>query len=231
VGGIAQAVRPEYLELWRQASFLSSVPLPVVEALAAAATPRRAAAGEIVFLEGDPVAGLYLIESGAVRISRFSKEGREYTLHMLGRGDTFNDVAALDGGPNPASAMAHTDALLWRVARDDLRRLAVQHPELAWALIENIAGRARHLVDVVQNLAMRNVRGRLARLLLDQAEAAERGESPTLMTQEEMANQLGTVREVVGRALRSLAADGVLQVDRHRIVITDRVRLMAATEI
>ena len=231
MGGIAQAVRPEYLELWRQVPFLALVSLPVIESLAAVAAPRRAAAGETIFLQDDPVAGFYLIEWGTVRISRFSKDGREYTLHIFGRRDTFNDVAALDGGPNPASAMANTDAMLWRVARDDLHRLAVRHPELAWALIESIAGRTRHLVDVVQNLAMRNVRGRLARLLLDQAEAAERGESPTLMTQEEMANHLGTVREVVGRALRSLTADGIVEVERHRIVITDRARLIAAAEV
>lgn len=231
MGSAVPAIRPEYLELWRQVPFLAAVSLPIIEALASVGTPRRASAGETIFIEGDPVAGLYLIETGAVRISRFSKDGREYTLHLLGPGDTFNDVASLDGGSNPASAFAHTDALLWRVARDDLHRIALQHPELAWALIENIAGRARYLVDAVQSLAMLNVRGRLARLLLDQAEATERGESPMMMTQEEMANHLGTVREVVGRALRSLAADGILQVDRHRIVIVDRARLQATAEV
>jgi CRP/FNR family transcriptional regulator len=224
-------VTAETVELWRRVPFAAALPAPVVEALAVAATPRRAAAGEIIFLEGDPVAGFYLIDAGAVRISRISKDGREYTLLLLGPGDTFNEVAVLDGGPNPANATAQTDARLWRVARADLHRLALQHPELAWALIETIAVRTRHLVDVVQSLAMRNVRGRLARLLLDQAEAAERGESPAMMTQEEMANHLGTVREVVGRALRSLAADGIIQVERHRIVIVDPTRLAAAAEV
>lgn len=96
---------------------------------------------------------------------------------------------------------------MWRIARPDLQALATRHPELAWALIKSIAGRARYLVGIVQDLAMRNVKGRLARLLLEQAEMAGRGEAPDPLTQEDMASRLGTVREVVGRALRSLAAE------------------------
>ncbi len=91
--------------------------------------------------------------------------------------------------------------------------------------------RARYLVGIVQDLAMRNVKGRLARLLLDQAEAAERGTPLPPLTQEEIASHLGTVREVVGRAMRSLAAEGVITVDRQRIEIADRTRLLAAAEV
>ena len=78
---------------------------------------------------------------------------------------------------------------------------------------------------------MRNVRGRLARLLLEQAEAAEQGLPPVALTQEEMASRLGTVREVVGRALRSLAADDIISMERQRIVIIDRQRLQEAAEV
>jgi CRP/FNR family transcriptional regulator len=194
-------------------------------ALAAVAVRREYHAGETVFLEQDPCAGLFLIESGAVKICRFSKEGREYILHLLQRGDTFNDVAALDGGPNPATAVAHSAAILWRVGRMDLQSIASRYPALAWALVENLARRARHLVGVVQDLSMRNVRGRLARLLLEQAQDQGEAEVDRLLTQEEMASRLGTVREVVGRALRDLAAEGVIEFDRHRIIILDPDRL------
>lgn len=213
------------LQLWRQVDYLVALPPHVVETLAAMATCRTLRADETLFIEGDPVAGLFLVESGRVKISRFSREGREHTLHIAGPGDTFNDVAAFDGGPNPATAIAFDDAIVWRIGRADLQRLATEQPVLAWALIESIARRARHLLDTVQDLAMRNVRGRLAHLLLEQAEAAERGELPAALTQEDMAARLGSVREVVGRALRGLAVDGIIELDRNRIMVLDRVRL------
>lgn len=221
----------DVLALWRQVPYLEGLPDVVVAALAAVATSRRYAADEYVFDEGEPVAGLFLVESGRVKISRFSKDGREHILHLMGRGDTFNDVAALDGGPNPATAIAFTDCTLWRIARPDLRAIATNQPALAWALIESIARRARHLVATVQDLAMRNVRGRLARLLLEQAESVERGDLPYAMTQEDMASRLGTVREVVGRALRGLAAEGIIEFERNRITVVDRARLEAEAEI
>jgi len=217
--------------LWAAVPYLEDLRPEIVEALISVASRRRVSAGELIFSEGDPVSGLFLLEHGVVKITRFSKDGREHILHLLHRGDTFNDVAALDGGPNPASAIAHTGAVIWHIRRSDLRALAERHPELAWALIESLARRARYLIDVVQDLSMRNVRSRLANLLLTQAQAAERAEVPRLLTQEEMAGRLGTVREVVGRALRGLAADGIIEFNRHRIVILDAERLAQEADV
>ncbi len=221
----------EPLSLWRDVPFLRGLDDAIIAELAGAARSRALDAGEVVFVEGEECAGLYLIESGHVKICHFSKEGREHIFHIMGRGDTFNDVAALDGGANPATAIAHTPALLWRVQRSDLRRIATDRPALAWALVESIARRTRHLVSSVQELAMLNVRGRLARLLLDQAEAFERGDTPYALTQEAMASRLGTVREVLGRALRNLSAEGIIEFDRNKIVIVDRARLTEAAEV
>ncbi len=217
--------------LWQQVPFLEGLPSHIVAALAAVASFHSYAQNTFVFHEGDPAAGLFLIEQGTVKICRFSSDGREHILHLSHRGDTFNDVAALDGGPNPATAMAFTDVSLWRIARPDLQRLAAEQPELAWALIESIARRARYLVGIVQDLAMRNVKGRLARLLLEQAEADDRGEAPDPLTQEEMASRLGTVREVVGRSLRSLVADGAISIERQRIAILNRALLEREAEV
>ncbi len=152
-------------------------------------------------------------------------------MRLAMTGETFNEVGVLDGAPNPATATAHTEATLWRIDRLDLQRIAARYPELAWALAEQVAGMARHLVDLVEDLAMRTVKGRVARLLLDEAEASNADVVPRLLTQEEMASRLGTVREMVGRALRSLAAEGVIEFDRHRIVILDPERLAREAEV
>jgi CRP/FNR family transcriptional regulator len=217
--------------LLAEVRFLHSASPAALDALAAAAVCQRYAEGATIFLEGEPTAGLFVVEQGTVKISRVSLEGREYIMHLVEPGDTFNDVATLDGGPNPAHAAAHTDVVVWRIDRAHLRRLAWVHPDLAWALIEDLAARARVAVGLVHDLAMRSVRGRLARLLLEEAESHDTDIVQRLLTQEEMAARLGTVREMVGRTLRSMANDGLIQFDRHRIVILDPQRLAEEAEV
>jgi CRP/FNR family transcriptional regulator len=211
--------------LWVRVPFLADVGEEPIAALAAVATRHVYDQGQMIFMEGEPVAGLYLVDEGVVKICRYALDGREHILTLINAGDTFNDVAALDGGPNPACAVAFTAAVVWRIDRIDLKKVVTRYPALAWALIENLAGRSRHLVRVVQDLASRSVRGRLARLLLEQAAMSEEGGAPLPLTQEAIASLLGTVREVIGRTLRSLAADGLIAVERQHIVIVDRVGL------
>lgn len=217
--------------LLRKVNLLQGISDAALQKLVASAVRRSVSAGTILFVEGDPVAGFYLIESGHVKISRHSQDGREHILLLLGEGDSFNEVAALDGDPNPATATAHSDAVVYCILRDELRRIVYDNPDLAWAMIESISRRARHLVGMVQDLSMRSVKGRLAHLLLDQAEANEADAVTRMLTQEEMASRLGTVREMVGRALRSLATDGIIEFDRHRIVILEVERLRKEAEV
>ena len=228
-----QAGRPLPLALWQTVPYLTALPLEIIRTLATAASCHRYEAGTLIFTEGDPVSGLFFIEEGTVKICRYSKEGREQILSLFNRGDTFNDVAALDGGPNPATAIAFTDVIMWRIARPDLQQIVQRYPALAWALIESIARRTRHLVGLVQDLSLRSVKGRLAKLLLEQAraQAGTQDSVPRMLTQEEMASRLGTVREVVGRALRSLVASDLIALDRHQIVILDAERLAEEAEI
>ncbi len=227
---LQERVPAPVLALWQSIPYFEDLDPGVVQELAQAATRHHYGADSMIFNEGEPSTGLYLIEAGTVKISRFSKEGREHILHLLNRGDTFNDVAALDGGPNPATATAFTDTTVWHLDRRSLQDMVDRHPALAWALIESMARRARYLLSLVEDLSMRNVRGRLARLLLEQASQYATDQVPRLLTQEEMASRLGTVREVVGRALRGLAADGLIEFDRHRIVILDPVGLQQEAE-
>ncbi len=220
-------------ELLRRVPYFSGLSDELLAALAAVAIERRYARGEMVFLEGDPCTALYVVARGEVKIFKVSPQGREQVLHQLGPGSTFNDVAALDGGPNPASVATTADTTLLCIPRAELRRLAQAYPALAWALIESLARRARHLVVMVEDLALRSVKARLAKLLLTEAEATagqvelDRGQ---MVTQTEMAARLGTVREMVGRALRELADAGLISLDRHRIVIADRRKLAAVAE-
>jgi CRP-like cAMP-binding protein len=226
------ATRLEYA-LLRRVPYFTDLPTEILDALAAAAVERNYDRGQVVFIEGEPCTGLFIVASGAVKIFKLSPNGREHILHQMAAGGTFNDVAVLDGGPNPAGAAAAEDSVLWIIDRASMRGLAQTYPALAWALIESIAARARHLVGMVEDLALRSVKARLAKLLLAEAErSAEQGEisRERMVSQTEMAARLGTVREMVGRALRDLADEGLITLDRHRIVVIDRAGLAAIVE-
>ncbi len=224
--------------LLRHVPYFARLPDAVLAALAAACVERRYDRGQVIFLEGEPCAGLYIVAAGEVKIFKVSPQGREQVLAQMGPGSTFNEVAVLDGGPNPASAAAVTETEAWVITRQEMQRLTETHPPLAWALIESLASRARHLVAMVEDLSLRSVKSRLARLLLAEADragasqASKTGEldRSQMVTQAEMAARLGTVREMIGRALRELADDGLIDFDRHRIVILDREGLVAVGE-
>lgn len=232
----ASSAQPPHLarlDLLRRVPCFAGLADDLLAALAAVAGERHCARGEVIFLEGDPCAGLFVVVTGGVKIYKLSLQGREQVLRHLGPGSTFNDVAALDGGPNPASAAATADTTLLVFSHADIRRLARAHPALAWAFIESISFHARYLVQMVEDLALRPVKARLARLLLNEAERSivrsEIGRNQ-MVTQTEMAARLGTVREMVGRALRELADERLIVMDRHRIVIADRAGLMRVAE-
>jgi CRP/FNR family cyclic AMP-dependent transcriptional regulator len=191
-----------------------------LEVVARGALKRSCAKGQTIFLEGEPCAGLWVVEKGRVRLLRLSTEGREQVVKLLGPGEFFNEVAVLDGGPNPVSAMAAMESTLWVIERNTMLDLLERYPALAAGVIENLASRARHLLTLVEDLSLRTVRARLAKLLLEQAEGG--GEAPRRLTQQEMAAQAGTVREMVSRVLRRFEEEGLIQLDRHRLMVLDR---------
>lgn len=173
---------------------------------------------QIIFLDGEPCAGLYLVREGCVKIYKLSSEGREQILSYVRRGGSFNEVAVFDGGPNPANAAAIEPTTIWILPRQVALEMIERYPQVALAVIHNLGARLRHLVNLVEDLSLRQVSTRLAKLLLETATGAE----PQPLTQQEMAARLGTVREMIGRSLRQLQARGLIRVERGKIVILDR---------
>ena len=218
------------ISLIRRVSFCAGLPEPAIAALSAIAMPLQRPAGAFIQLEGDPADAMYLVLRGRVKITRMSASGREQVLNVIGVGGHFNTVPMFDGGACPANAQAIDDVALLALPRDRLQRVVEDHPTLALALLKEFTGRLRHLVNLVDDLALHSVQGRLAGLLLDQAAAAERGEPAVPLTQAEMAARLGTVREMIGRALKTFEALGLLQLDRGMIVLLDRAGLAAQRE-
>lgn len=211
----------------RKVSFCTALPEPALVALAAITTRVQRSAGTMIQIEGDPAEVMYIVVQGRVKIARIGANGREQVLSVVPPGGHFNTVPMFDGGTCPANAEALIDITLLVLPRDLLLAVIERHPVLALALLREFTGRLRHLVNLVDELALHTVQGRLAGLLLAQAEAFARGEAQSALTQAEMAAQLGTVREMIGRALKTFEALGLIRLDRGTIAVIDRAGLTA----
>jgi CRP-like cAMP-binding protein len=186
-------------------------------ALAAQALCRHVAAQEMILVQGEQASGLWVVEEGRVKIFRLSPDGREHILLLVGPGESFNDIPALDGGPNPANAVALSDVTAWALPSEVLLAELRTDPDLALAVIGILAQRMRGLVQQIEDLALCSVTARLARFLLKQmTDASLSGPGVTRAT---IAAHLATTPETVSRALRTLEEIGALRFDRQRIVI------------
>lgn len=215
---------PFSLTAYMQAlAYFEDLKPPDVEALAAQTARRSFGAGETIFLEGDPAAGLWMIERGSVKIYKLSADGTEHVLRMFSDGDTFNDIAALDGGGNPANAAALTDLVTWVLPPDALTGAMLHNSALALRIARVLAQRVRGLVRQIEDLTLYSVVVRLARFLLIQAD------DPSLsapgVTRTVIAAHLATTPQTISTALRELESTGAIQFDRHRIVIVDETLL------
>ncbi len=217
----------------RTKALLRSVPYfqilddEVLEAVAVEIIERHYPAEGLIFLEGEPDAGLHLVVEGRCKVYRLSEGGREQILATLGPGDSCNEVPVVDGGPNPANFAALEDSTVWVIVADSLHRLRHTYPVLNDIIIRNLAMRCRQLVQRVYNLSFLSVTGRLAAFLLKQSQESEAIQRQ--WTQDEIAAHLGTVREMVGRAFKELHEAKLIRMDRHRIEILDRAGLEALT--
>ncbi len=130
--------------------------------------------GDLILHEGDLGGGLQYVHSGMVKVFKLSSGGKEQVLHLIEAGQTFNDVPALDGGPNPASAAAMESSIIYMIERSELRALLLTRPEVADAVVQTLAGRLCHLVALVEDLSLRSVTARVAKILLAQETSLRR---------------------------------------------------------
>jgi len=180
---------------------------------------REFAAGQLIALAREPCQLVYTVEKGVVRAFHSSLEGREYVLSYLGPGETFGLGSVIDGELLPFNVDALTDVSLYTIPCQRFRSLLYKHSSIALRVMEQLADDVRHLQSMVENLALYTVRTRLARFLLSRGG----GDRPSRRwTQEEIANHIGTVRDVVGRTLRAFSREGLIRRERGRLVVRDR---------
>jgi len=198
--------------------------------LAQRAVPRNYSAGQSVFAEGEACSGLYVVESGHVRIFKSSASGREQVLSIDGPGSSIAELPVFDGGNYPASVTAIDEAKLL-----DFQALCLAHPQVALKVLRVVGSRLRRLVGIIEELSFTTVRHRLASFLLRLAQSegnhSAAGVEITLpASNQELASHIGTVRELVSRNLSRLQAEGILQIDGRTVTIFNLKALEAETD-
>lgn len=182
--------------------------------------------GESLFNAGAPCTGLFIVISGKIRIFKLSPTGREMVLAVEGPGSSFAELPVFDGGDYPASASALEDTEALFISRKDFQHFCREHPDVALKVIAIVGSRLRRLVGIIEDLSFTTVRQRLISALLRLAQengtATNQGLRVELgKTHQDLASELGTVREIVSRNLSRLQAEGFLEVDGRAIVIKD----------
>lgn len=205
----------------------------VLERLASRCVPRAVGAGFMLFRAGERCTGLYVVLEGRVRIYRTSPDGREQTLAVEGPGRPVAELPLFDGGPYPATAVTTAPSRLMFLPRGEFEHAFRTDPDVAASVVRALGVRLRHMVQLVETLAFRDVAARLAMLLADHAERRGQPEGDGVAldlerTQEELAAEIGTARESVSRAMKQLKVRGLIRKQAGmRLLLAPAERLRA----
>ena len=197
-----------------------------LQALATRTTKKRFQQGEQLFAEGDSCAGLFLVAAGKIRIFKLSSSGREQILAIEGPGSSFAELPVFDGGSYPAAASALEDTEVLFISRKDFQNFCREHPEVALKVIAVVGARLRRLVGIIEELSFTTVRQRLIALIVRLAQAGGKPAKDGIQVEltkshQDLAAELGTVRELVSRNLGRLQAEGFLDVEGRKIIVKD----------
>ena len=220
------------VETLRRVPFFAVLPLDELRSLAAHCVVRRLRRDEMLFAEGDPCGGLFVVQAGAVKQFKMAETGREQVLVTERAGSTVGELALFDGGNFPASAAAVEDSTVLYLPKREFLDLCRHNSAVAFAVIRSLASRSRYLTSLVEQLSLKEVSHRLARFLRDRAlrygVRTRRGiEFPLEETNQEIGAEIGTVRDLVSRNLRRLVDRGIIKMERRKVIVLDMSELEA----
>jgi CRP-like cAMP-binding protein len=225
--------RSTYADFFRRVSIFRELPERPLADLASRVTVKHRVAGAVLVTQGEPADAFYVLHSGRARVALFGDNGREVTLSSLRSGDYFGEVSLFDGRPRSANVVALTDVTVLVLDRDAFLAHLRAYPDTALRLLGDMSRRLRHADEMIGNLALLDVYGRLARTLVGLArdEGTEPGSDGIVLrlrpTQQELAHMVGTCRETVSRAVSSLTRQGLVSNRGRGMLLTPRLVAMA----
>lgn len=202
-----------------------------LSAIIAAGRIRRFAAGETIFVEGEPCAGMFVLLQGRVHLRKLGPQGQESILAVIEPVIMFNEVAVLDGGPNLATAVAALDCLTWQVGCENFGALLNKYPQIGLGLLRVLARRNRFLVGQWADLSFRSVQARTAKLLLDLSDSGRQPIDRRKHPNYELAARIATVPEAFSRALNAFKKRGCITTSRATITVGCVEELAALAEM
>jgi CRP-like cAMP-binding protein len=210
-------------------SCFTDLPADIFDSLLHLMSPCQFNPGQVIFLEGETGDKLYILEKGWVKAIRTAIDGREQATMFLRGGEMFGDESVFTEAPYSLTVIALENVTAWFIEGVALRKLSRQYPLLCLAFLHHLGERVFYLYQLVEDLGLRNVQARLAHTLLSHAELND-GQlivpRQAWTTLDEMAVRLGTVRDVLRRTISTLEADGILRMERTRIIIFDPQKLL-----
>jgi CRP/FNR family cyclic AMP-dependent transcriptional regulator len=210
-------------DLLRTVPIFSELSDPDVASLAQLMTRRKYPKDGVVFFENEEGDSFFMIVEGRIKVTILGDDGREVILSMLGPGDFFGEMALLDNEPRSATAIAAEDSELLCLSRSDFQGVATKR-SITSALIKILTARLRRANHQISTLALLDVYGRVARVILDMArEEGKRLKDGRIAfrraTHQEIANRIGTTRETVTRMLKDLERQGLIQIDAREMIV------------
>ena len=222
------------LEILRRAPIFNGLTETELQFLAERAVARNYQKGELLFSEGDACTGLFVIESGQIRIFKSSPGGREQVLTVEGPGSSIAELPVFDGGTYPASTAAVSDARVYFISKQDFHSLCLVHPQVPLKVLKVVGGRLRKLVGIIEELSFTTVRSRLISVLVRRAKTGRKtGEGIEFelpSSNQELASEIGTVRELVSRNLSRLQAEDLIHLKGKTVTIPNLKRLQTELE-
>ena len=196
-----------------------------LSALSASSTSRVYPKNTVVIHENDTADSLFIIESGKVKVYCSDKNGKEFIMNTQGTGDYFGELALLDDCLRSASVRTVEKSSFCIIYKDDFNKVLDSHPNIARTLIKNLTERVRKLTADVKSLALQDVYGRVANVLMDLS--IERGDGtlyvPEKLTQQDIADRVGASREMVARILKDLTIGEDVRFEGRHIIINTRL--------
>lgn len=221
--------KPSTADILRRVAIFSDLSETELQFLSERAVPRSYVKGDLIFTEGDPCTGLFVVESGHLRIFKSSPGGREQVLSVEGPGSSVAELPLFDGGRYPASTSAVDDARIYFISRQDFHSLCLVHPQVPLKVLKVVGARLRKLVGIIEELSFTTVRSRLISVLVRMAQSGKKTpagvEIQLPASNQDLASQIGTVRELVSRNLSRLQAEELIRLDAKKVVIPDLQRL------
>jgi CRP/FNR family transcriptional regulator len=203
----------------------SGLPANAVERLASDSITREHSRGDIIFSQGDPATGFYLLTEGRVKIFKISLDGKEQILHIFSPGNLFGEAAVFSGGSFPADAMAIEKSRTLTVPQASLKEVLNENPLLAMNMLAVLSARLRQFSELIENLSLKEVPARLATYLVLMAAGTGSDTVHLDITRNQLASMLGTIPETLSRILSRMTSSNIIQVNGREIRILDHAKL------